>query len=466
MAIRPTPRPARRRTDFEVFQSTFPDFVRHLHSLRQLRDREFSKLSSLEGKTLRGRVRSLLSNRSLHLLYAYEAVRKSRRLKDASPHTISELASTFNAFGPCNEHSTPLIIRKRSRGRLVHAFGPAKRMHQLLVADLLRHLHPPLDQQFLFRGGMPAAFRAVEVAFHEGFTYAAEIDMIDFYGSVRLDGLANILRPLPESVVRHVVWDGGFVAVMRRDDGVSVFLRHDDDPSPNVQRGIALGSACSPIVGERILAKLIAPAEHCQVVAYADNFLVLGRSPEAVERCYEQMQQRAQEFAGWALGLRIGEIHQIDRETFDFLHHEGRVVEDTFVWSPDQRKLADFLTAESDQDIDLDSIKAAEMKVSNWQRAYPHWPEGEEWEARQLAALSARRFYKQASPFNRAQAAQSLVSAYLALGRYISFEEIAPSGASARHEDRRLELIGAAEHRLQRIAERGGWGPDEVRFRG
>lgn len=466
MAIRATKPSAPRLTDFEVFQRAYPDFVARIHALRKSRDRELVWLSRSTGKGQRNRVRSLLSNRSLHLVYAYEAVRKSKRLANATPDTIIELAARCNPFQHCDEPRNPHIVLKRGRRRMVTSFGPAKRMHQLLVADILLHLHPPLEQQCLFRGGMPAAFRAVDAAYREGFTYAAEIDMIDFYGSVRLEGLAELLRPIPGNVVRHVVWDGGFRAVMTRDYCVSVFMRDDDHPSPSVRHGIALGSACSPIVGERILAILIAPAEPCRVVAYADNMFVLGRSREEVEQCYDQMQRRASGFAGWPLGLRRGGIHNLDNEVFDFLHHEGRIVNGQFVWSPDQRKLNDFLTADLEHAISLEEIATTERKVSSWRRAYPDWPDGDEWETRQLAALAARRFYKRATPLHRSHAAQALVSAYLSMGRLVSFAEIAPMGSFPRDINRRNELIEAAEHRLLRMAERAGWDRDDIRYLG
>lgn len=466
MAIRATRQPAKRRTDYEAFQRAFPDFVLRLQSLRKFRDRELGKLAALAGKERRNRVRALLTSRPLHLLYAYEGLRKAKRLASATPDTISALAAQCNPFHPCSEPAVPIHVPGRSGRRIVHSFGPQKRMHQLLVADLLLHLHPPLDQQCLFRGGMPAAFRAVEAAYHEGFTFAAEIDMIDFYGSVRLEGLAELLHPLPCSVVEHVVWDGGFRAIMTRDDCVSVFMRDEDHPSPNARLGIALGSACSPIVGERILAMLIASAEPCRVVAYADNMLVLGQSPDAVATCIDRMRQRASEFAGWALGLRRDGIHDLNRETFDFLHHEGEIVDGEFVWSPDQRKLGQFLAADSDYELEEQDIAAAERKVSHWRRAYPDWPAGDEWEARQLAALAARRFYQSATPLNRSKAAQALVSCYLSLGRWHSFEELAPTGNGARSDDRRTELIDAAEHRLLRIAERAGWDRQVICYRG
>lgn len=462
MAIRATPPPAPCRTDFEVFRAAHPDFVLKLHALRQFRNREFAKLAVLTGKAQRNRVRSLLASRPLHLLYAYEGLRRARRLRDGSPESVAALAEQCNPFHRSREPGISVPLPSRGRTRLVMSYGPEKRMRQLLVADLLRHLHPPLEQQCLFRGGMPAAFRAVADAYREGFTFAAEIDVIDFYGSVKLTGLADLLHPLPRSVVDHVVWDGGFRAVMTPDHLVSVFMGDDHHPSPNAWQGIALGSACSPIVGERILAVLIAAAEPCRVVAYADNMLVLGRSPTDVAECYERMRQRASsEFAGWALGLRSSGFHDLSHETFEFLHHEGRLVSGEFQWSPDQRKLGDFLVAEDDDELADEAITSAEDKVSHWRRAYPEWPDGDEWESRQLAALAARRFYQSATPLNQTRAAQALVHSYLSLGRRVAMEEIAPVGRTS-DDKRREQLLDVARARLIRIAERGGWGVEAV----
>lgn len=465
MAIIPLQPREQRLTDYEAFRRAHPDFVRQIVALRQVRDREFAKLASLAGKQKRNRVRALLSHRTLHLLYAYEATRKAKRLADATPETISDLSALCNPFQPCDEPGTAMIVRKRRRDRLVVSFGPAKRMHQLLVADLLLHLHPPLDQQYLYRGGMPAAFRAVEAAYHEGFTYALEIDIVDFYGSVRLEGLADLMRPLPETVVRHVLWDGGFMTRMRRDECVSVFMR-DDDPSSSAQRGLALGSACSPIAGERILASLLAPSDSIRLVAYADNILVLGRSPDELRQHVDQMRERASGFVGWALEQRIGPIRDLRSQGFTFLRNEGRVVEDAFVWSPDYPRLNELMVGEEGLPISIRMIEVAENRISNWRRAYPLWPEGDEWETRQLATLAARRFYLRATPLHRAKAAQALVSAYLTLGQEISLDELAPEGTLANHPERRRNLIEAAEARLLVMANRGGWDRQQAAFRG
>lgn len=215
----------------------------------------------------------------------------------------------------------------------------------MMVADLLRYLHPPLDQQFLFRGGMPAAFRAVETAYAEGFTWGTETDLVGFYPSVGLDGLAELLRPLPSSVVDHVVWDHratGRDTVV--DYAVPTSLQWAYPPL-DAQKGLALGSACSPRVGERIVAKLIAPTSDCRTIAYADNILVVGRSSEAVAACVQTMRDRITTSGGWASRLRLRDdgIKELEAYGFDFLHHEAAIENGVIIWRPDHRKLGEFL---------------------------------------------------------------------------------------------------------------------------
>lgn len=463
MAIRAVRQRVVRHSHYQIFQAAFPDFIRHIHSLRRLRDREFRKLTAMPGRDRHSRTRKLLNSPSLHLLYAFEAVRKAKRLRNATPESISALAARCNPFERCEEPGKPLWVPARGRNRLVMSYSPAKRMNQLLVADLLVHLHPPLEQQYLFRGGMPAAFSAVEAAYAEGFTYGVEIDFVDFYGSVGFDGLAELLRPLPPSVVQHVVWDRA-LGTADDDDIVSISASHPYPPS-SASRGLSLGSACSPVVGERILARLISSTDTCRMVAYADNILVLGRTPEAVTASFREMQQRASGFVGGALEPRMdGEgVRSLAQQHFQFLHHEVSLEDGQFIWSPDQRKRRDFLTAEVDGHLEMQMIARTEAQVGHWRRAYPNWPDGDLWEIQQLAALAARRYYNDATPINRSKAANALIASFYAGGRLQAIDELPPTGNAARDDARRAELIEAAQRRLIIMARRARLGLDAIR---
>ena len=143
------------------FGSRHPEFMVQIAALRRQRDRRLAKLEQLSPRDQRSFVRNLLSSTDMHLLYAYDGARKAGALGSATPASITKLATGCNPFQRCTETATPISVCRSGRRRLVTSYGPVKRARQTLVADVLRRIHFPLEQQFLFRGGMPAAFRAV-----------------------------------------------------------------------------------------------------------------------------------------------------------------------------------------------------------------------------------------------------------------------------------------------------------------
>lgn len=472
MTIKATPVPILRNMRATASGSSSADTAREMKTLRKFRDREFARLAKLPGRDRHSLTRKLLRLQAIHRLYAYEGLRKAGERDSVTPARLATVAAQCNPLQPCAERSTSRYVGQGQRRRLVTIFGPAKRARQMMVADLLRFLHPPLDQQFLFRGGMPAAFRAVEAAYADGFTWGTETDLVGFYPNVGLEGLAELLRPLPSSVVNHVVWDHratGRDTVV--DNAVPTSLLWAYPPLDD-QRGLALGSACSPRVGERLVATLIAPTDDCRTVAYADNILVLGRSREAVVACVQTMRDRINSSGGWASRLRLREdgTKELAPRGFSFLHHDAVIDGDRFIWRPDHRKLDEFTAAHSDGDegadyLSLEAIAAAERKIAHWRRAYPGWPEGALLEVSQLGALAARRFYMDATPLNRTAAATALVASYFAHRREQSFEELAPTGPNPKADQRRLLLIEDARTRLLMMARFNGFGPDVVGLR-
>ena len=471
MAITATPIPPLFVTQAQTQPLPPLEMKREVSALRKFRDREFAKLGTLPGRDRHSLTRKLIRLPSIHRLYAYEGLRKSGQLATVTPERLTAIAARCNPLQPCDERSASHYVGQGQRKRLVQIFGPAKRARQMMVADLLRYLHPPLEQQFLFRGGMPAAFRAVEAAYADGFTFGTETDLVGFYPSIGLEGLAELLRPLPSSVVTNVVWDRATGRDTVVNNAVPTSLQWAYPPLGD-QQGIALGSACSPRVGERILATLIAPTSDCRTIAYADNVLVVGRSPDAVAACVQAMRDRTSSSGRWASRLRLRDdgIKDLTTEGFSFLHHEARVDGATFSWWPDHRKLGEFLAAHEDGDgvagyLSLEAIAAAETKIAHWRRAYRDWPEGDLWEVSQLAALAARRFYITASPLDRTTAATALIASYFANGRERSFEELAPGGATPKADNRRQMLIEDAVARLIQMAQQNGFGVDVVGLR-
>jgi len=477
MTIIPTPVIPRvsankRATGYEIFRARFPHFIAELNLHRHHREREMAKLSALPERDRHTRVRKLLRDRRLHFYYAYEAMRKTGQLDTATPEQIRALAGDCNPFEVCREATNIFWVPGRHRERRVVSFGPRRRMQQALVARIIRALHPPLDSQKLFHGGMPRALEAVEVAINEGYNYGVEVDVIQFYASVRQTELARLLRPLPNAVVEHVVWDTG---VRRNPDGDFVSMVSLDDPSLSGLVGLAPGAATSPIVGEKIMSQMLTGYPDAKLVAYADNVFVLGRGRGAVLSCLEHLRETAERLPTGPLRLRIGDIHNLRgvrpppgelQEQFSFLHHVGEVKVSTdplneagqrpveICWSPDERKLDDYRLSEQYATIKLEQIDETEMKVSHRRRAYPSWPEGDIWEMRYLGELAALRFYQTAKPLDRSRATHTATLCAIAMNRPVDVTELLPDGRDERERKRRQELVQAVREQLEMIVKR------------
>lgn len=453
---------------YAVFRASYPTFMAEVQRHRQQRDHERAKLRALPESARHARVRKLLRDRRLHVLYAFDALRKTRQLGAATPETVRTLASEWNPFGVCREATNIFMVPGRHRERRVVSFGPHRRMHQGLVAHIIRDLHPPLESQKLFRGGMPKALAAVEAAINEGYVYGAEVDVVHFYSSVRYSNeLVELLRPLPASVVEHVVWDTG---VRRDPDSDFMSVSSLDDPSLNGFVGLAPGAGTSAIVGEKIMSLLLTDHRDVRFVAYADNVFVLGRQADAVATCLEHLRNNAEGLATGPLRLRDNGITHLTGNSglaavpaqFTFLHHVGELRDDgdatcparLLTWSPDQRKLDEYSLADNGKIITEGEIERIERKVSEWRKAYPSWPEGDIWEMRYLAELAALRFYENAAPLNKSQATHAVILCYFAEKREREFAEFLPDGKDATANRRREQIIEAAHRRLATIETR------------
>jgi hypothetical protein len=423
-----------------------------LAELRHYRDRETTKLSGLDQSAKRDRARKLLGCPRLSLLYAYEAVRRLQQLHEATPDTLRDLASRCDPFTRSHEAVQRLLIGSGSRTRSVQNFGPLKRMHQLLVADVLAALHPPRRDQYLFNGGMPMALAAIEAAFRDGYTHAVEIDMIDFYGSVRTPGLAELLRPLPASVVENVVWD---YAVRRGPDDEFVIPCDGGVPASLTGLvGLSLGAATSPIVGERIIGSLLASAQLGPVVTYADNVLVLGRDREEVVARTKHLKECADRLEAGPVRPREGTVATFFGHTggVEFGKQWGRAIRHRLNWEPDADKRDEHRIADRVDRMTLDQIAEAERKVTHWRRSYPMWRTGDAWELERLAELAAARYYCAAQPEHLVRARQALVMACVGSGGWRNAREIAPDWPGRIFSERRETLVSTTNTLLEQMA--------------
>ncbi len=451
MAIRPAHSARSRRTDYERFATTYPEFVESIAELRRYRDREMAKLRMLQRSGQRDRIRLLLRSSRLALLYAYEAVRRVHLLHSATPDTLRELASQCNPFAASHEAVQRLVVGQGKCTRGVQNFGPLKRMHQMLVADVVVAIHSPREDQYLFNGGMPKALAAIEAAFRDGCMFAVEVDMINFYGGVRTPGLAELLHPLPASVVEHVVWD---YAVRRGpDDELATPCDGEAHPSLTGLVGLSLGAATSPIVGERIIGNMLASAQLGRVVTYADNVLVLGRDREEVVARSQHLAEHASRLEAGPVRPRVGRIASFRDRTggVEFAKQWGEAIRHRLNWSPNGDKQAEHRIADHAERMTLQQISEAERKVTQWRRSYPMWRTGDAWEVERLAELATARYYCNGQPEHLATARQALITACFARGQLRDPSEFAPDWPSREHQRRRELLICSTNAMLEQV---------------
>jgi hypothetical protein len=331
------PAPNRPRLPFEHFRDHNPEFIQAVRENERRRRVALASLSAATTREKHALARRLLRDRGLHLVHAYHTIRKMGQLLTATSASITELAASCNAFVPVRgECVFTREVRKGSGHRLVQDFGPRRRMHQALVADILRHLHPPRRNQTLFNGGMPTAQNAVATAYQQGgMTHGVEVDFVGFYGSIQPGRLAEYLRPLPTSVVECVVWD----TPMRDDPSMHAVVGTMPAPTSSPLTGLSLGSATSPIVGELIVDKLLALASEPDTITYADNLFVMGRSEEEVDARIDRIRGSIASLDVGALELRVGLSVRHDlTQPFEFLKQEGVAEDGGMVWRPGQAK--------------------------------------------------------------------------------------------------------------------------------
>ena len=360
--------------------------------------------------------RRLLRMRHLNEMHAFDGLKKCREFADATPTTVLDLSAQFDPFRSlgCEPALVRNVSSSRERIRLACDFGPVRRMHQTAVARIIRYLHPPLGSQYLLNGGMPMALGAIEAAISAGATHSCELDFVDFYGSVRADDLAEVMRPLPRSVTEHVVWD----TRMREGDLFTYSSASCPSPTPETPNGLYPGSAVSPVVGEVLIARLLEAAQLPGIITYADNLCVLGRSEKEVAARIDQLRRVIDDppfVCVSGLRLRENEVRNViepDRPSVfgvEFANHQsvvGNSVEGTgriTGWKPTPTKLAQFQISAADY-VTVGDLNRAISKVSNWRRYYSNWPDGDLLETEDLAALKARRFTLSPSPEHKSSA--------------------------------------------------------------
>jgi hypothetical protein len=253
------------------------------------------------------------------------AARKMRWDRRPKKSELKSIAEKLNAFQGTQEAATLILIRKGpGKFRPTLDFGIENRALQYLVLSVLyaiAELHP---RQFATRG-VPAAIAPVIKPIKAGYVHAREIDIKDFYPSCVGSKLVELI-PIQKRVIERVLVSDRLNivastlhhtasacshsthyetagahqgALYGASPSSSCFGPADTDQgelSPlekcraDARRGLPQGSAASPILAEMLLAPLLFQVPiWVEVVAYADNILVMAKSESDADAMTESL---------------------------------------------------------------------------------------------------------------------------------------------------------------------------------
>lgn len=153
------------------------------------------------------------------------------------------------------------------------------RFVQQAIAQVLTVVYEPQfsDDSFGFRPGRSAhdALRRVQEYADAGYRYCVDLDLASYFDSVNHSKLIQVLS--------ETVKDGRVVSLIHKylNAGVQIGERFEETPS-----GVPQGGPLSPLLGNIMLNELDKELERrgLKFVRYADDCLILVRTPRAAER--------------------------------------------------------------------------------------------------------------------------------------------------------------------------------------
>ncbi|MGO1163285.1 reverse transcriptase domain-containing protein [Brucella sp. C7-11G] len=358
---------------FSEYRDTNPEFVEAVLSAKLKKDRKLDQIASAQSRDKkRFLILQFLNDFEIKKYYLFKSVQHKKRLDQFPPAEIENVARGLSAFQPFNEDVTPINLRSgNGRRRTTYSFGPRRHALQKMTADILKVIFPfPYAGHYTIHGGVRAALEAVSGHVSDGFKFAIERDIRQFYPSVNIERLAELLRPLPGSVVRNVL------AYRPRSQGLNFSIATSaDNNAPLSPRGmLAQGSAASPVAAEIIMADLLMPSlPNVRVVAYADNVLILGETLDAVENANNILEDSANLHPCGPLGLKPPlQSHVVVGGGIEFLGSFGAYDGSSISWEPNDRAMSHLIGTLGNATSD-EQIRTTINWMTKWSRGYPLW---------------------------------------------------------------------------------------------
>lgn len=358
---------------FSEYRDAHLEFVEAVLSAKLKKDRKLDQIASAQSRDKkRFLIRQFLNDFEIKKYYLFKSVQHKKSLDQFPPAEIEDVARELSAFQPFNEDVTPINLRSgNGRRRTTYSFGPRRHALQKMTADILKVIFPfPYAGHFTIYGGVRAALEAVSGHIRDGFTFAIERDIRQFYPTVNIQGLVELLRPLPGSVVRNVI------AYRRTSQGESIPITTSADNDAPLPPGgtLAQGSAASPVAAEIVMARLLTPIlPDVRVVAYADNVLILGETLDVVENANSLLEARATLHPCGPLGLKPPlETHVVVGGGIEFLGSFGAYDGSSISWEPNDRAMSHLISTLENATSD-EQIMTTINWMTKWSRGYPLW---------------------------------------------------------------------------------------------
>jgi hypothetical protein len=273
-----------------------------------------------QGSSTSPAIAEFLASDHARLASAFEAAKRKRRRNRPTLNKVLQVAGELKLDKPLPEIDRVTVkLKKNGDLRFLHDFGPLRRAAQEMVRQVMQQLYVPQPWQYTMRG-LPPAIAAAKAELLAGKVYWATLDIKNHYGSFSTKKLANLL-PIGKLWVEYVV--GGRHAVV---EVVTVPLGCIIPISTLLLQalpGLPLGSICSPIIAAHSISRLQwTHNPDWTLLNYADNFLLLASSPQALEKGIDELTSAVGKLPGGNFSL----VQQHEGKATDGLEFLGHVL--------------------------------------------------------------------------------------------------------------------------------------------
>ena len=366
-----------------VFRDAKQQTARLLKRLQRARERNDEKTASFLQQTL-------LKSTSAKLVAADEAGRRLRRSGKCAAEGI-ELQRLAKCLSATSAPEEKVVVRPKwkdaSNFRAIYQFGQANLARQILVRMALKPFAKFDQRQFMSGGGREAACRHI-LSLMPTHRWVVKADIKTFYLTVDRDWLRQSL-PIGKEITSSTVLLENQTNISYQGWGLHSPYASDISLSHAARSGLPQGASSSPIVAEMIGAEIMSQIPlGIEIVNYADDFLVLGRTRAEAEKALQTLCSAVKRCPAGSFVLKVGKVRR-SADGIDFLGYNlrsGRYWTDA---KPLKKTLDRFVRRIPRIITNMQQHKPADKRclmryVSGWRASNQLWTSRDHWIFQQL----------------------------------------------------------------------------------